>query len=427
MAPDVSPEAEPQTADKDLPNEAEVKALEHWIMQSALTRTHEPLVLFNEVCDRLSQAGLPLVRGMIALRTLHPLFNAVSMIWHKQDGYTVERHAQGSDNGEDWERSPIKALIDSGRNELRVSLEGPDAKAACERMPLMSRFQAEGGTDWLGILSPLSGLPDIREQMDGLISSWLTDQPGGWRDDQLGVIQRIAFPLALFAKVVKREKMAVNVASAYLGPDAGQRVLDGQIRLGDSVKLNAVLWYSDMRSSTPLAHKLGPDAFLERLNAYFAHTAGAVMDHGGEVLRFIGDAVLAIFEIDGPGGDARAARMAHAAVRDTLGRINDWNDIHISNPDDIPMGVGIGLHVGQVLYGNIGVPDRLEFSVIGKAANEVARIESMTKELGESVLASEEFAFLVQADWRNLGKHRLRGVERDIGICGLPCSPLICR
>ena len=181
-------------------------------------------------------------------------------------------------------------------------------------------------------------------------------------------------------------------------------MLDGQIRRGDGERIHAVIWYSDMRDSTRLADRLDPHVFIERLNRYFECTAGAVIAGGGEVLRFVGDAVLAIFPIRAGGDDARtASERALAAARDAESRLARANE-GLAAQGEEPIEFGLGLHVGDVMYGNIGVPERLEFSVIGPAANEVARIEDLTKTLGRRVLVSEAFA--------NAAGHALRAAGR---------------
>ncbi len=165
-----------------------------------------------------------------------------------------------------------------------------------------------------------------------------------------------------------------------------------------------------MRGSTALADQMPAADFLVRLNRYFDCTAGAVLDHGGEVLRFIGDAVLAIFPISGPGGAERATRMAIAAARDAIRRVERANN-EPRDADDPPLDFGLGLHLGDVLYGNIGVQERLEFSVVGHTANEVARLQDLSKTLNRTVIASNAFSSHVQTEWEPMGSHSLRGVS----------------
>ena len=191
-------------------------------------------------------------------------------------------------------------------------------------------------------------------------------------------------------------------------------MLNGQIRRGDGEMIHAVIWYSDMRDSTRLADGMAAEDFLRTVNSYFECTAGAVLANGGEVLRFIGDAVLAIFPIR-DGDSQSACERAMAAARDAEARLGVVNDERARH-DLEALDYGLGLHVGDVMFGNIGVPERLEFSVIGPAANEVARIEGLTKTLGRRTLASAEFARSVPRYWESAGSHALKGVGAPLEV-----------
>jgi len=214
-----------------------------------------------------------------------------------------------------------------------------------------------------------------------------------------------------------KQQIAHTVLATYLGMDAGRQVLEGQIRRGDGEMLHAVIWYSDLRDSTRLADSLAADEYLKTVNSYFECTAGAVLANGGEVLRFIGDAVLAIFPIR-DGGSKSACELAMAAARDADARLAAVNRER-ANRNLEALDYGLGLHVGDVMFGNIGVPERLEFSVIGPAANEVARIESLTKTLGRRTLASAEFSRGVPGSWESTGEHALKGVGEPLEVMAL--------
>ena len=217
----------------------------------------------------------------------------------------------------------------------------------------------------------------------GVIGSWLTDRPGGFTDNEVRALLRIQSRLAVTFKVLIKSQIADNILNTYLGPDAGRQVLSGQIQRGDYESIHSVIWYSDMRNSTPLADTLSPEDFFAMVNGYFDCTAGAVIESGGEVLRFIGDAVLAIFPIrKGNLTEKQACQKAMRAMREAERRVRRLNTERARNDQPL-VEYGLGLHVGDVMYGNIGVPERLEFSVIGPAANETARLESLTKEIGQ--------------------------------------------
>ncbi len=220
---------------------------------------------------------------------------------------------------------------------------------------------------------------------------------------------------------------AKELLYTYLGKRTGERVLSGLVKRGDGEKIYAVIWYCDLRDSTPLAESMPLESFLSTLNDFFDCMAGAVLDHGGEVLRFIGDAALAIFPISGTTESLHkvctptakgACERALAAARDARSRIEALNKQRIIRRE-LPLGFGLGLHVGEVMYGNIGVPERLEFTVIGSAANEAARLEALCKELDQSILISWEFPRCFPDQMISLGFHRLRGVSTPKEIFGL--------
>ena len=209
-------------------------------------------------------------------------------------------------------------------------------------------------------------------------------------------------------------QISKNVATAYLGSTAGLEVLDGRIRRGDYNTIRAVIWMSDMRDSTGLAEKHSSENFLALLNYYFECTAGPLMEEGGQVLSFIGDAVLGIFPVGDNGyTEEEASQRALAAAKKSQALRTD---------QDIDPRYGIALHFGDVMYGNIGIPNRLSFSVIGSAVNEVTRLESLTKVLGQSILVTGQFAKNINIDWQAMGEHELRGVSQAIIAYAPPIS-----
>ena len=238
--------------------------------------------------------------------------------------------------------------------------------------------------------------------------------PGGFRDEELAALRRLLAPFTRMVEIYGSMQKARNILDAYLGPSAGEKVLAGRIKRGDGQDINAVIWFCDLRDSTPLADSMTRREFLALLNDYFECVLGPVLQHQGEVLRFIGDAALAIF----PVGErpAEACAKALAAARAALAGMEKLNKNRAR-----PLRFGIGLHLGEVTYGNIGTPTRIEFTVIGAAANEAARIESLCKVLGVNVLVSERVAqALPHSSWRSLGNHTLRGVGDKMELFTLP-------
>lgn len=387
--------------------EAAIREITDWAVGEALCEVDVER-LFVGVCDRLSEAGIPIRRAHLAVRTLHPLVGAVSFRWWRGAAPEQMSHPRRDEPSQEWEQSPLKRLEDSGEDELRMSLE--DEAGEWRDYPLLVDLFGCCITDYYGRLTLFGGETRARRERDGMLVSWATDRPGGFEEEDLAALRRVQDRLAVGVKMAKREQTALNVLTAYLGANAGRRVLEGQIRRGDGDLLHAVIWYSDLRGSTPLAGQVGGARFLALLNDYFECTAGAVLDHGGEVLRFIGDAVLAIFQVEGPGGDQRAARVAMAAAKDAEQRLERLNGKRALR-DEQPLEFGLGLHVGEVLFGNVGVPERFDFTAVGSAVNEAARLEGLTKTLERRIVVSNAFSRLLPLEWESLGETALRGVE----------------
>lgn len=370
--------------------------LADWLIERTLGEDSLESV-FEGCCQRLSALGVPLMRGHIAFRTLHPLYNAVTLTWRADAPLDVQRLTPEADAAPGWRASPLNYMIEHNVPVLRRRLAGDGARFD---FPVLKEFREAGGTDYLAFLVVFD--PTRRT---GMIGSWLADAQDGFSDVHLAVLKRVHRYLALACKTKMERQIARNVVNAYLGPQAGGEVLEGRIRRGEGRLVEAALWYSDLRGSTPLAERLPVEAFLAQLNAYFEATAGAVLAAGGDIVVLIGDAVLAMFPAD---GDPRAAcRRAWDAAADALARLEAGNR---DRTEAERLRCGIGLHYGTVVFGNLGVPERLEFSVVGADVNRVARLEDLTKTLGRPVLASSAFAEHVDIAWRDLGRHELRGV-----------------
>jgi len=393
-----------------------VNEVAEWLADQALGDTSVG-DLMQGCSERLLAAGLPLWRSYLGYRTLHPLFASISLIWKRGEDFdTVEHSHENVFQSEAWVHSPLNYVIQRGLPFLRRRLRGDEALLDFE---ILRDLRDQGGSDYLlfriPFLSSTGDRPD-GPAIQGVLGSWTTDRAGGFTDQDIRDLTRIQRRLAVACKVQIKSQVAKNVLDTYLGMDAGRKVLDGQIRRGDGEQVHAVLWYSDMRDSTPLADALPREEFLALLNTYFECTAGAVLAHQGEVLRFIGDAVLAIFPIRGDEHTASEA-CAHALAAmgtagDNLKEVNQGREaLGLS-----PIRYGLALHLGDVVYGNIGVPERLEFSVVGPAANEAARLESLTKELREQVLISEDFVASYPGAYRSLGRHNLRGVGEEMEV-----------
>jgi adenylate cyclase len=367
-----------------------------------------PQAVVGELCARLRTEGMPLDRVAFFFWTLHPLYFGVAMFW---DGKIVKvapgtRAVLSSDT---YLKSPA-ARIREGERVIRRRLERPDCPLD---WPVLDELKAEGITDYVMVEVLFSN--GSRNSV-----SLATRKPGGFSDHDISEAQQLLHVFALAMENFIHRDMARTLLETYLGRISGSRVLDGQVQRGDGDEIDAVIWFSDLRDSTPLAAQLGGRTFLELLNDYYETTAGAVLEHGGEVLRFIGDASLAVFPVD-PEGESRRAACSRAvdAARAARARGLAANERR-SGAGLSPFSFGVGLHLGRVLYGNIGTVERLEFSVIGSAANETARIEALSKTTGRDVVLSREVADELGEPCPSLGSFDLRGVARPLEVFALP-------
>lgn len=389
---------------------ATMEGLRDWLTDRALLET-EVDDLVTGFCARLHAAGIPIWRGHVTFRTLHPLHGSRGITWRRDRGAELANHPRGftrNTASQQWLQSPLYHLIHERLDHLRRRLTGPDAQVD---FPLLEDLRAEGGTDYIAFA--VSFGPGL---YNGMAGSFATDREGGFSEAHIRALLGLRVPLGVAMKMRVQDDIARNVVRTYLGPRAGLRVLDGQIQRGDGETIPASLWYSDLRGSTALADSLPTDAFIALLNDYFEASAGAVLEHGGEILGFIGDAVLAIFPAEGGRAEERAAcARALAASDEAAKRLAVLNQARATTGAE-PLGFGLGLHFGEVMFGNIGVADRLSFNVIGQSVNEVCRLEELTRDGDGPVLASAAFAERIDDDWPALGERNLRGIARPLAI-----------
>jgi adenylate cyclase len=358
--------------------------------------------LTGALAARMVAAGIALWRMTVLLRTLHPEVMGTSYRWWRKTWAVEEFRAPYSVlESPEYLNSPVRAIFE-GAGGIRRRLQGP---APLLDFGILRDLHAEGATDYVAMRMPFS---------DGTINvlSLTSDRPGGFSTADLGHVYEIAGVLGRLYEAHAMRRTAADLLDTYLGRHAGERVLNGTIRRGAGEDIRAVIWFCDLRESTQLARASDRREFLATLNEYFDCMAGAVLRHDGHVLRFIGDAALAIFPIAGEGGRpaGEACARALAAAREAARSVAALNDARrgAGRPE---IGFGIGLHVGEVTYGNIGTPSRLEFTVVGEAANYAARLEALCKDLAEPVVVSAEFARRAAGRFRSLGRHALRGVD----------------
>lgn len=368
--------------------------------------------VFRTLCDELVGLGVPLLRCHLAMRTLHPLVESIGLTWLREGEFTLSAFEYAQSTTDQWLRSPLYWMLCNGHSEFCWNLD--DARST-DGFPLFEEIRNLGGTRYLAMASTFGNQNVEIEKQDGVITSWVTDARGGFDAYHFESLRTVQPTLALVSKLAKQQYAALDVVSAYLGKDIGRRILNGRIRLGDVDRIPAVIWMSDLRNSTAMAEQLDADGYLSTLNDYFECTAGAVLEHGGQVLSFIGDAVLAVFPIGQSTSREQAACQAMEAARQARQRLQVLNQ---RRADDmlVPLAFGLGLHVGDVHYGNIGVASRIDFSVIGRTVNEVSRLESLTKVLGEPLLVTQAFAQSLSRKWRQLGAFPVKGISEGLVV-----------
>jgi adenylate cyclase len=355
--------------------------------------------------QRVLDAGVPLDRMNVGFRILHPLFDGMSITWTRESGAEVSYAALVDKEGSDFRVSPFYMMLTGGNTEWRLRL---DRDAAAERFPLLTQLKEKGFTDYLALIVAFGGAPLHVRSYDGLATSWSTRSPQGFSDDDVAIMRGVLAPLALVFRLAIKDQITKNALNTFHGPMVGGRILSGTIKRGDGERLDAALWYSDLRNSTGLADELPVDAFLELLNSYFDCAAGAVMEQGGQVLDIIGDAILAFFPTRDGDDASEACALALEAAVGARGRLSTLRREGSARTGDIEFGIGV--HFGDVVFGNAGTPERLKFGVLGRAVNEVARTADMSKKLKRPVVVSHEVAKRSSLTLADLGLHKLRGI-----------------
>lgn len=396
----------------DEPLPAMLDEVAAWLTTQALAEANITN-LVEGTCRRLYAAGLPVMRMHVAFNVLHPLYSGMGVTWTREGGAIEEsyEHTDSEVAPERFQRSPQFYMMTHNVPLLRRRLTGPEAMSD---FPILDDLRAVGGTDYLAFLISFN-----RSESDGMLGSWLIDRDGGFTEREIVALRRIQQQLAIAARMTMKSQITENVLRTYLGVNAGMRVLAGKIRRGDGDTIPAVIWYSDLRGSTAMSETLTREAYTEVLNGYFNCMGGAIVDAGGELLDFIGDAVLALFPIvqeDAPGFcEADACAAALRAGRDAAQRLAALNEERLTL-GEAPLSFGLALHRGEMMFGNIGTADRLAFSVIGPSVNQVARLQDMTKELHRPILVSGAFAETCDGEFEPLGAHKLLGVSEPMEI-----------
>jgi adenylate cyclase len=383
--------------------------------------------LFGELCQRLAAADVPLARAFVGMRTMHPQLAGYTYTWQRNLGIEPEQFERGPLYENIVAGGPFGALIDrltdaAGQRKpwacLRRPLAGPAAKID---FPILAVRAAAGATDYFAMLVRFAAGDPSRGS--GIGYSFDTERAGGFSEDDLTLFQAVLPAVALAMMADAGHTIAAGLLATYLGADAGRRVHQGAVARGSLDRVDAVLWYADIRSFTALADVTPGLVVVALLDDIFESLAAPLRQRGGQVLKFLGDGILAAFPIGADGLRQSCGEALDAAVEamDAIDRLN-YARRQVGKP---VAAVDLALHIGEVFYGNVGAADRLDFTVIGPAVNEASRIEALCEPLARKVLVSAEFAAAACATGRlrPLGPHRLRGVREAREIFALEMDP----
>jgi adenylate cyclase len=385
---------------------SELDRLTRWLMEGARSAP-TPATFLKEMCERLVAAGLPLYRVGAFVQTLHPDVFGRSFVWREgADEIVVTTANFDLPDSPRFKNSPLAILYASG-HEVRYRLDDPESK----RFPFFDDMRTEGVTDYIAL--PLLFT-------DGSIhaSSWSTRAEGGFTDAHLAALRDVIPPFSRLGEIHAMRRTAAALLDTYVGNRAGERILAGQIRRGHAEEMQAAIWLSDLRGFTALSDRLVPETVVDILNQYFDCQVPVIREHGGEILKFMGDGLLAVFPIAKDGGN----------LSEVCGRVLQASRKARTNVDAMhyPSGnvverfrFGVALHIGGILFGNIGGISRLDFTCIGPAVNLAARLEKIAGKQRRTVVASAAFAGACADDWVDLGEFPIAGFSQAQRVFGL--------
>ncbi len=392
-----------EVIDRSLQEEARmrVQPVVAWLLENRLRIGRTPF-LFSRFCERLRELGLPLDRATIHMPQLHPQLSARSLLWLREAGGAVETgHRHGNRNDTFYIKSPVRHIFEGGD-----VLHCPIAESGAQPFPVLDDLQATGFRDYVMLPMPFStGRTNA--------VSFATKEAAGLGELDLAVLEASLPAFAAVLELNHVQRTARTLLDTYLGHDSGSRILNGAIRRGEGEEIHAVVWYCDLRGFTRLSQCQELEPVIGLLNDYFDCMARPVQARGGEVLKFIGDGMLAIFRCESTKeAKCQGADRAIAAAEDALAGIEALNREREAE-GAAPLKVGIAIAVGKVMYGNVGAADRLDFTVIGPVVNLVARLEPLSVTLDPPIVVSEALASVSSRRFRSLGQFALKGIEGE--------------
>ena len=387
------------------PDTSRLDGLARWLVDSAPHHSFEHL--FPEFCREVVRRGIPVFRASLGLEVLHPEVSGWLHVWTDEASSVRESNRAGVNRSASYLSSPTR-IVDETDATFRRRLDGP-----CPDMPVLDELRDLGCTDY--VMFPLPFLDHTRTA----VSSFATQQPSGFTDEDLDELERAARLLSPYAERHVLRRIAIDLLDTYVGPRTGQRIIEGRVERGQVELIESALWFADLRGFTRLSEEAPLEEVLATLNAAFDLMVEVIEAHGGEVLKFIGDAVLAIFPTgtfrDQSAACGDAIRAAEALCRRTEAANGEREAAGLH-----PLTFAMALHLGTVAYGNMGAPHRLDFTVIGPAVNRASRLQDLAKRLERRVVVSDAFAANVDTALVDLGCHDLRDVQEPQRVFSLP-------
>src|SRR3954464_543389 len=375
----------------------DVRSVVEWLMDGARSAPRAEDLL-RELCHRMIDSGIPVWRAAVFVNTLHPNIFGRRFTWQAGKGVVVQDGQYELMDTDEYRNSPITAVRTNGQ-PIRRHLANRDCP---DDFPVLAELRSEGATDYVAV-------PLVFTDSSIHVATWSTQQPGGFTPTQFADLESITVPLSRVAEIRALRRTATNLLDTYVGRQAGERILMGEIRRGHVEAIRAVIWLSDMRGFTATSERLPPQELVDLLNQYFDCQVPTILGRGGEVLKFMGDGLLAIFPLAGNGDDApEVCTRALAGAREAEILIDKLDSPACVARKNM-VRFGLALHVGQVMYGNIGGGNRLDFTCIGPAVNLAARLEKVTGQLGRVILASEDFARHCPEEFGAIGQFNLAG------------------
>ncbi|HTO30032.1 MAG TPA: adenylate/guanylate cyclase domain-containing protein [Pararhizobium sp.] len=390
-------------------NANDIGEISAWLTTQGLKGTDE-MDIVNGFCQRARAVGMRLDRGLALIDTLHPVYEGRAFQWDSKEPVRGAFEYGPTNEGvsaENWERSAFFHLRENNESEIRRRIGFGD--------PIdffgLDTLVAAGHQDFIAMIHRFAQDSHIGD-MDCFYSQWTTMDAGGFRDDDIAALRQLVPVLALAIKSGSLTRISRTIAEVYLGEDAAKQVLEGRISRGKAERISAVLWFSDLQNYTRISDNLAPDEIIPFLNDYADAVISSIHEAGGNVLKLIGDGTLAIFKAEEREDACARALVAEKSLREKLKGLNQRRMLEGRPVTE----VYLGLHIGDVFYGNIGSSDRLDFTVIGPAVNEVSRIASMCRFIDRSVIMSSQFVAAAPpprgSEVVSIGRYALRGVKR---------------